>query len=89
MGKALTKTPVLSPKHVLVLLEVAYRQERSWGWSVGWWQESHGALGNQLIWSSLPRHGMSSSVIFFWGKSQVWGLCNLAGEGEADLGEGG
>lgn len=68
MGKALTKTPVLSPKRVLVFLEVADSQERSWGWSVGWWQESHRALGNQLIWSSIPRHGMSSSVIFFGGE---------------------
>lgn len=73
MGKALTKTPVLSPKRVLVLLEVADSQERSWGWSVGWWQESHGALGNQLIWSRLPGHGMSSSVIFFLGGKARFG----------------
>lgn len=61
----------------------------SWGWSEGWWQEGHGALGDPLIRSSLPSHGMGSSVIFLGEKHQVWGLCNLAGEVEAELEEGG
>ena len=67
-GESFDQNSILSPKRVLALLEVADREERNWGWSEGWWQESHGVLGDQLIQRSLPRHGMSSSVIFFLGK---------------------